>query len=241
MLNSHNTPQYDTRDALCGAALAVGALAEAVRRSPLQGAWRLRETAHVAAAYTSRRFGPVNAEHLFAIVAGAPAIRAFASEELMIALTFWRDGLRCWFQTALPSPWGGPAANDQSEDDGALLGDAQHNAGTNERQAHARPMSGGKPMLLCLTGPSSGSFATIITNAPAAARGDQGFGHLELALPLAMASDRAAGTILPTLALAAPQTPGRRASPDHWAMRSEQEAQSAHRRLQTLELASTRW
>ena len=159
----------------------------------------------------------------------------------MIALTFWRDGLSRWFQTALPSPWGGPAAIDQSEDDSALLGEAPHNAGTDERQTQARPTSGVEPMLHSLTGPTSRSFAAIIMNAPAATRGEQGFGHLELALPLAMAADRAAGAILPALALAAPQAPGHRASPDHWATRIEREAQSAHRRLQTLELAWTTW
>ena len=60
-------------------------------------------------------------------------------------------------------------------------------------------------------------------------------------MPLALASDRAAGAILPAVALAAPQTPGRRTSPDHWARRLEREAQSAHRRLQTLDLAWTTW
>ena len=102
----------------------------------------------------------------------------------MIALTFWRDGLSRWFQTALPSPWGGPAAIDQSEDDSALLGEAPHNAGTDERQTQARPTSGVEPMLHSLTGPTSRSFAAIIMNAPAATRGEQGFGHLELAHPL---------------------------------------------------------
>ena len=241
MPSPHTTPQHDTQDALCSAALAVGTLAEAVRRSPLQGAWRLRETAHVAAARTSRRFGPVSAEHLFAIVAGAPSIRAFASEELMIALTFWRDGLNCWFQTSLPSPWGAPFADGQREDDGALLGDLQLNTGTDERSAHASPNSGVEPTLLRLKGPTSGSFAAIIMNAPAAAKDDQGFGHLELALPLALASDRAAGAILPALALGVAQTPGRLASPDQFAMRIEREARSAQRRLQTLELAWTAW
>ena len=232
MPNPHTTPQHDTQDVLCSAALAVGTLAEAVRRSPLQGAWRLRETAHVAAAYTSRRFGPVSAEHLFAIVAGAPAIRAFASEELMIALTFWRDGLNCWFQTALPSPWGGPVADDQVEDECAFLGDIQFNNGS---------ASGVERTLLSLTGSTTGSFATIIMNTPDAAKCDHGFGHLQIALPLAMASERAAGAILPALALAAPQAPSRRARPDQFALRVELEERSAHRRLQTLELAWATW
>ena len=234
MIARHPSSRYsDTAEALCEAAFALGTLAEAVRRSPLQGAWRLRETAHVAATLTTRRFGHARAEELFAIVAGAPNQRAFASEELLTALAFWRHGLQRWFAAPLPSPWiaGGDGLD---EDDEALLPSAPEDAELARTDA-ADPVA---RTVAAMTRPPS-SFAAILDRAVAHAGGDAGIGALEHAVPLAF--QPITGTVLPALALATVRRNTGKADVVRCARRMILEAEAAHGRLRALERAWRGW
>ena len=234
MITRHpSSRDSDTADALCEAAFALGTLAEAVRRSPLRGAWRLRETAHVAATLTTRRFGHARAEELFAIVAGAPNQRAFASGELLTALAFWRHGLERWFAAPLPSPWiaGGDGLD---EDDEALLPSAPEDAELARTDA-ADPVA---RTVAAMTRPPS-SFAAILDRAVAHAGGDAGIGALELAVPLAF--QPITGTVLPALALATVRRNTGKADVVRCARRMIVEAEAAHGRLRALERAWHGW
>ena len=219
-------------ETLCEAAFALGRLAEAVRRSPLQIAWRLRETAHVAATLTTRRFGPARADELFALVAGAPMQRAFAGEEVLTAVAFWRHGLKRWFATPLPSPW---TAGDSDEgDDEALLPSVPEDAEL-ARTDVADPVTAAVAAMT-----EALSLPAILDRAVAYGKRDAGIGALELAFPLAL--QPVTSTVLPALALSTVRPrQGHSADVVRCARRIALEADAAHGRLRILEQAWRGW
>ena len=224
---ANRTSSSSLVDDLSDAAFAVGRLAEAVGRSPVGQAWQFRETAHVAAALASRRFGPSRAEDLFAIVAGAPRARVLAPEQTLIALGFWRQALRQWFASELPSPW---ATSDEPMEDEDLW------PAPSATGSAATAING-----IC-SGPSA-SFAAMLRRAIATSHRDRITGNLELAIPLAFRSRT--GALLPAVALAMPAVRRRHEESDaataRCAARLAIETEAAHARLIGLERAWGAW
>ncbi len=218
---------------IAAAALALGRLAEAMRRSPMAPAFRLRETATVAAEMAARRLGPTRAQDLFAIVAGAPGAHAEAGDELHAALWFWRQGLRAWYMQPLPAPWGGTEPDDYGDAERARDWQADDGAALHSEIAAALARIGPLP-------PHAGLVARLHAIHRAATR-ERAVGAFDIARVLALRP--VTGSVLPCLATIVPPKTAMAFEP--WiartTVRMTRAAETSYERLRALEAAWRRW
>ncbi len=216
------------------AALALGRLAEAVRRSPMAPAFHLRETAAVAAEMAARRLGPTRAQDLFAIVAGAPGAHAEAGDELHAALWFWRQGLRTWYMQPLPAPWGGTEPDDYGDSERARDWQADDGAALHPEITAALVRIGPLP-------PHAGLVARLQAIYRATTR-ERAVGASDIARVIALRP--VTGAVLPCLASIVPTTKTAMAF-EPWlaqtAVRMTRAAEASYARLRALEAAWRRW
>ena len=219
---------------IAAASLALGRLAEAVRRSPMAAAFRLRETATVAAEMAARRLGPARAQDLFAIVAGAPGAHVDAGDELHAALWFWRQGLRAWYMQPLPAPWGGAEPDDYGDSERARDWQADDGATLHPEIATALARIG--PLQ-----PHAGLVARLQAIHRAGPR-ERVVGAFDIALVLALRP--VTGSVLPCLATIMPPA-GAATAFEPWlartALRMARAADASRARLLALEGAWRRW
>ncbi|MCF3933315.1 winged helix-turn-helix domain-containing protein [Acuticoccus sp. M5D2P5] len=216
------------------AALGLGRLAEAVRFSPMAPAFRLRETAVVAAEMAAQRLGPTRAQDLFAIVAGAPGAYIEAGDELHAALWFWRQGLRAWYMQPLPAPWGGTEPDDYGDTERARDWQADDGAAFHPEITAALARIGPLP-------PCAGLVARLQAIHRAATR-ERAVGASDIARVLALRP--VTGAVLPCLAtIVPPAKTGMAFEP--WlartATRMSRAAETSYERLRALEAAWRRW
>ncbi|MEM9810751.1 MAG: hypothetical protein AAF788_05945 [Pseudomonadota bacterium] len=88
-------------DLIAQAGFRMGALTEAVGRSPLRALWCNHEAARVVARLFTRGAEPLTPEDLLALVAEVPS--GVPSLERAAARRFWRQGLTAWRQPVDPS------------------------------------------------------------------------------------------------------------------------------------------